>query len=65
MIPQLRLTALAAIIEGPKTTQLFSPLELGWIRQFVTDDLGNPNAAFRQQLCSSMKKVARWTVSSS
>jgi hypothetical protein len=54
----LRLNALGIIIEGPKTSsQLYSRLEIEWIRQFISRNMINPNAAFRQQLCAYMKKV--------
>ena len=54
---QLRLSAFGLLIEGPKTTQLFSVKEFQWFRQFISRDTCNPNAAFRQQFSSHVKKV--------
>ena len=58
---QLRLNALGIIVEGPKSTQLFSHREIAWVRQFITNNMNNSNAAFRQQLCSYFKKVHYWS----
>ena len=54
---KVRLSAFGIIIEGPKSTQLFSQLEIDWIQQFVTENIGCTNPAFRQQFCASMKRV--------
>ncbi|XP_057370348.1 thyroid adenoma-associated protein homolog isoform X2 [Daphnia carinata] len=53
---KLRLNALGVIVEGPKTSQLYSQLEVQWICQFISRNMVNHNAAFRQQFCSYIKK---------
>ena len=54
---QIRLCAIGLIVEGPKTTQLFTGLELEWARRFLDDNVANEDAAFRQQMNSCVKKL--------
>ncbi|KAI9564730.1 hypothetical protein GHT06_008471 [Daphnia sinensis] len=53
---KLRLNAFGVIVEGPKTSQLYSQLEIQWVRQFISRNMVNHNAAFRQQFCAYVKK---------
>lgn len=53
----MRLGALGVITEGPKATQLYSQLELDLVQRFISRNMNNPDAAFRQQLCAYVKKV--------
>lgn len=54
---QVRLNAVGVIIEGPKTTQLFSTEELECMKRFIDKNMNNSNPGFRQQLCAYIKKV--------
>lgn len=51
------MNALHVIVEGAKTSRLYSTLDLEYVRRFIRANMNNPDAAFRQQMCSCVKKV--------